>query len=451
MPTSSSNWLPWLTEESPTPPAGVRTAGRATVAHHGTQAFGLRPVPHRPLTPADLRTDFGPVPTSAPPDRHQRSRVGRVLRDLALVVAVGLAITGAWLVLVTLRSPDPRTAADQVGLHLDRSVAASLRADRVAAFGTWFVNVTTTFVLGGVLFRSFVSTAQTRALGWSPVRILRAAALVGIVASLAVVPFRAAALAGTDRVVVTDPATLEFVVTSRFGHAALLRVAGLLLAACAVVGGGCAAAAAEPQRCRSRGRAGWRPAEGSVLDRASGAAGALLLLASFAWVGHPQATASSPSGPGPLLVVGQLVHVLAVSTWFGGLVLLYLQIRAGRRAGAVRTSAEVVARFSTLAGVALALAAATGVVLARSQIASVEALTTTPYGKALVLKLALVSLVAAIGGGNKLFVVPRIVGLQGPAAWRALHRTLLTEATIIAAGVLLATTAMTSGGFPNLP
>jgi len=170
----------------------------------------------------------------------------------------------------------------------------------------------------------------------------------------------------------------------------------------------------------------------------------VLLLASYAWIGHPQATESP--GPGPLLVVGQLVHVLAVSTWFGGVVLLYLQIRAGRRTGAVRTSAEVVERFSTLAGASLALTAATGVALARSQVTSVEALTTTPYGQALVLKLALVALVVGIGGVNKLFVVPRIVAEQGPAAWRALHRTLLAEAAVIAAGVLLATTAMISGG-----
>jgi copper transport protein len=270
-------------------------------------------------------------------------------------------------------------------------------------------------------------------LGWSPSRFVRVTALVGVAASVAVVPFRAAAIAGSGKVAMLDPETLRFVATSRFGNAALLRVAGLLLVAVAV--GGPAAADDDGVRPTGAGRA---------LDHVLSAVGGMLLLASYAWVGHPQA--ASAQGSGTLLVLGQLVHVLAVSTWFGGVVLLYLQIRAGRRVGAVRTSAEVVERFSTVAGGALALAAVTGVLLAQSQIASLSALTDTPYGRALALKLALVGLVVAIGGYNKLFVVPRIVELRGAVAWRTLHRTLLTEATVIAAGVLLATTAMISGG-----
>jgi copper transport protein len=82
----------------------------------------------------------------------------------------------------------------------------------------------------------------------------------------------------------------------------------------------------------------------------------------------------------------------------------------------VRTSAEVVDRFSTLAGISVVLTAATGVALARSQVASVEALTTTPYGQTLVVKLVLVALIVAIGGFNKMFVVPRIVEQRGAVA-----------------------------------
>jgi putative copper export protein len=451
---------------------------------------GLRPaVAPRPrrLTPADLQTSFGPVPATAadpfaagyddpafaftdvpitaevpvtgeipvvddaPPLRSRWHRAGWAVRDVVLLAALVLAVVGAWVVLVDVRGPDPAVTGDRLARQLDRAVAASLRADRVASFGAWLVNVTTALVIGGVMFRSFVAGAPTRALGWSPVRILRTAAVVGIVASLAALPFRAAAIAGTGRVAMTDPATLEFVATSKVGTAALLRVAGLLLATFAVAGPATNALGGERSgrdRDRDRGRPHRgrrrrRRAEGSVLDHLLGAAGALLLLASYAWVGHPQAA----EGRATLLVLGQMVHVLAVSTWFGGVVLLYLQIRAGRRAGAVRTSAEVVERFSVLAGASLALTAATGLALARSQIASVDALTSTPYGRALALKLGLVALVVAVGAYNKVSVVPRIARMRGPAAWRSLHRTLLAEAAVLAAGVLLATTAMTSGGF----
>jgi copper transport protein len=365
-----------------------------------------------------------------------------VLRDAGLAGLVVLAVALAWLVLVVLRRPEPLVAGDRLVLRVDTGVADSLRADRIAAFGTWIVNLTTTLVLGGVIFRTVISKGAGRAVGWSPARIVRGAAILGAAASLAVLPFRAAALAGTGRVAVVDTATLDFVATSRFGTAALLRIAGLFVAAFGVVGPAVAHRHDRSRRSSGSRRSAAPAGEGSAANHLVGALGVGLLLASYAWIGHPQATAA----PGPLLVVSQAVHVLAVSTWFAGVVLLYLQIRAGRRAGAIRASAEVVARFSTAAGVSVLLAAVTGIVLARSQVASLDALTTGHYGRALILKLVLVAVVLAIGGYNKEFVVPRIVEQGGPAAWRRLHRTLLAEAAVLAGGVLLATTAMISGG-----
>jgi putative copper export protein len=393
----------------------------------------LRPTPPWPSS-GEVRMGDADEDVPVLPYRSGWTRFGWALRDLAIVAGLVLAVVGAWVVLVNLRGPEPEAATDQLAMRLDRTVAESLRADRVASFGTWIVDVTTTLALGGVVFRSVIATAQRRVLGWSPARFLRMAAFVGMVASVAVVPFRAAAIAGTGRIAVLDPDTLRFVATSRFGNAALLRVAGLLLIAVAVG----APTGQDDDGIRPRG-------VGRALDHVLSAGGGLLLLASYAWIGHPQA--ASAGGEGTLLVLGQLVHVLAVSTWFAGVVLLYLQIRAGRRVGAVRTSAEVVERFSTVAGGALALAAVTGVLLAQQQVTSVSALMDTPYGRALAVKLTLVALVAAIGGYNKLFVVPRVVDMSGAVAWRTLHRTLLAEATVIAAGVLLATTTMISGGF----
>jgi hypothetical protein len=43
--------------------------------------------------------------------------------------------------------------------------------------------------------------------------------------------------------------------------------------------------------------------------------------------------------------------------------------------------------------------------------------------------------------------VPAIAPRDAAVAWRRLRRTLLVEAFMIALGVLLATAAMTSGGF----
>jgi putative copper export protein len=351
-----------------------------------------------------------------------------------------LAGVVAWFVLVVVRDPEPLAAGDQLAARLDGAVATSLRADHMAAFATWIVEATTTLVLGGVVFRSCIATAQTRALGWKPDRIIGVAAVLGTLAGLAAVPFRAAAIAGTERVVIVDPATLDFVASSRFGNSALLRGAGLLIAAFAVVDSPGRSEGDEGSLRRRRRRSRAR-APGTIANNLLGAIGALLILGAYAWTGHPQAADNRP-----LLVAGQAIHVLAISTWLGGVTLLYLQIRAGRRAGAIRTSAEVVARFSTAAGVAVAVAALSGIALAQEQIPSLDALTSTHYGRALCLKLGLVVVVLAIGGYNKEVVVPRIVEQQGPVAWRTLHRTLLLEAAVLIAGVLVATTAMISGG-----
>jgi putative copper export protein len=420
--------LPWVDQVMGDAAAASR---HRRVDHHGSQAFGLR----EPARSDGLQTEFATVHSGW-------AKFGWFLRDLGVVIGLVLMVVGAWAVLVHLRLADTQPTGEGLAADLDVGVTSTMRADRVAAVGTWVGTVTTMLVLGAVIFSSFVATSASRAVDRSTVRLVRLAAVVGAAASLATVPFRAAALTGAGRAAMTDFETLRFVATSRFGSAALLRVAGLLLACFAVPG---------PGSRTGRGRARpdrpdrlERPVDGSVVDHLLGGAGAALILGSYAWVGHPQAT----EGPAlePLLVAAQSIHIVAVATWFGGLVLLYLQIRAGRRAGMVRTSAEVVERFSTAAGLSVALVAASGLALARSQISDISALTSTPYGRALAIKLGLVALVVVIGGINKVFVVPRIKRQEGPKAWRSLHRTLLCEAAVIAGGVLLATSAMVSGG-----
>jgi len=358
---------------------------------------------------------------------------GWARNNYTLVIALGAVALAAWLVLVVLRTPEQTAAADQMSRVFDDAVADTLRAERVAAFAAWIVNATTTFVLGGYVFRTLIDRRDTRRADWSPAATLRGAAVVATVASLAALPLRAVAVAGMGRAAMVDPEVLRFVATSRFGDAALLRVAGLLMTTFAVV------------------ESPFSEGEGDGLSRARrvangvfGVVGVLLLLGSYAWVGHPQAT----TGPGPLLVLTQSVHVFAASTWFAGCALLAMQMRSARRYnGSPRTSAQLVARFSTIAGVAVAMVGTSGVALAQSQIASVDALTATPYGRALVVKVMFVAAVVVIGGYNRQRVVPAVIDLDDAAGWRWLHRTVLLEAFLLVGGVLLATTAMTSGGF----
>jgi copper transport protein len=364
------------------------------------------------------------------------------------------------------------STADQASIRLGDDLAETLRVDRILSMLGWIASVSTTAVLGGTIYRLLVSrpasrlpplararyvttgepaaasrtaTARRPAAGAAGHRTLRRLALTGILAELASVPLRAVALSGTGVAAALDLASLRFVVTSRFGDATVLRVAGLALLA----GFSFPARPKRVARCRPRhqgDRQDRRQRRRAAIDRLVELSGCLVggtvVLMSYALVGHPQAT-----NPSYVLVPIQCVHVLAVSTWFGGLIFLAIELRQHKRSGTAPAAASIVRRFSAVAGVTVFLAGLSGLVLANSQIDSLDALLTTPYGRALLAKLAAVSVPLAIGGYNQRWLVPAVVRHDEPAAWRRLRRTVALEAIFIALGVLLATAAMTSGGF----
>ena len=248
------------------------------------------------------------------------------------------------------------------------------------------------------------------------VAAVRAAAVIGVVATGAAVVLRAVEVsAGSVSVGTTR---IGFVATTPFGVAAVARVIGLLWLAASPEGG------------------------------RLGSLGGVAVLASFVVVGHPQATALSSRTLDGALVAAQAVHVLVAAAWFGGLCCLVLDLRQRRRLGDPHGSAAVISRFSTIAGLAVVTATATGLALARSQVPSVTAAPGTAYGRALLAKLGCVAVVVAIGGYNRQRLVPAVARHRDTTrAWHALRRTLVAEALIIACGVLVATAAMTSGGF----
>jgi putative copper export protein len=305
-------------------------------------------------------------------------------------------------------------------------------------------------------------------------RVLRAAAMVGIAAGLASLPLRAASVSDAGFPAAWDLETLRFVLTGRFGDAALVRIAGLALLAgfLPVLPIGPASRRPEPdgpggagpygsanghrltgrrprgRRVRGRGARAARAYVGGVadrlvLERIACLVGGLIVLLSYAIVGHPQSSA-----PSFVLIPAQCIHVAVVSTWFGGVTFLALELRHQRRDGTARGFGEVVARFSTVASVTVALAGATGATMAWSQLHTLDALTSTAYGRALLAKLTVLAVPLALGFYNRQRLVPAIVGRDEAAAWRQIRLTLTLEALFIALGVLLATAAMTSGGFP---
>jgi copper transport protein len=87
-----------------------------------------------------------------------------------------------------------------------------------------------------------------------------------------------------------------------------------------------------------------------------------------------------------LAVVADTLHVLAVSVWLGGLVLLVAVLLPGREVARLR---DTLPRWSRLAAGCLAVIVATGTFQAWRQVGTLGALRSTDYGRLLIVKVML--------------------------------------------------------------
>src|SRR4051794_4714830 len=146
-------------------------------------------------------------------------------------------------------------------------------------------------------------------------------------------------------------------------------------------------------------------------------AGACGVLATYALEGHALA------GGGAVVAALQVAHSLSAGVWLGGLLLLALSWRSAR------AEARVAARaFAPLAGSALLVSVATGVPIAVREIGHWYFLRYSDYGRVVILKAALVLVVALVGVATAWLA--RRGGLRG--------RVLRSEAVLLAAVVALA-------------
>ncbi|MER6388526.1 copper resistance protein CopC [Streptomyces sp. NPDC001523] len=94
----------------------------------------------------------------------------------------------------------------------------------------------------------------------------------------------------------------------------------------------------------------------------------------------------------PLAIPVAVLHLLAMGVWLGGLITLLIVLRR-RSPDALDVPASAIGRFSTLAFAAVSTLVGTGVYQSWRQVGSWEALSTTSYGKTLIVKIAAVILV----------------------------------------------------------
>jgi copper transport protein len=201
---------------------------------------------------------------------------------------------------------------------------------------------------------------------------------------------------------------------SSVGHALIWRAAALAAAGAALL-------------------TAWRGRERGPRFRrlALAAAGAAVLAAIVVHVDNGHA-AHAGSWPPALTVVFQAVHLTVAGIWLGGLAALLL----GTRGEPSPAKSDAISRFSLIAGAGLATVVATGIVRAFSELRSWGELFSSGYGVAIVVKLALVSLIALLGWRARRRAVPVAGSDLGPLRRLASGELLLAGGAVVAAAVL---------------
>jgi putative copper resistance protein D len=234
-------------------------------------------------------------------------------------------------------------------------------------------------------------------------RTMTASAALALLTALAMVPCVAAEMAAMPSAAI-DPLILKVVmVATEFGHTWCwhLGFAVMLLVVCLL-----------PQ---------WR------WQRQTAAAAALLTLVSHGWVGH----AVMDMGGVEIHEVNQMVHLTAAGIWLGGLVPLGILLhRATRPEGAdyIPLARAALPHFSQMGYAAVAAVALTGIVNSIFLVGGLRALVLTPYGRLLIVKIALFAAMVGLALVNRFRLTPRLRDAASTgAALRALCRSVVAE------------------------
>ncbi len=173
--------------------------------------------------------------------------------------------------------------------------------------------------------------------------------------------------------------------------------------------------------------------------------GAFLLAFTPAFAGH----ASSSPRLTALAIFADGLHVIGGGGWLGSLLMVIgvgipaaLRLPTGRRGPMV---AEVVNAYSPIALTFAGIISTTGVFAAWLHLGSVPALWTTDYGKTLLIKLGILSIVAATGAYNWVRVKPHLGLVEGAAKIR---RTAMIE-LVVGVLVVLATAVLVALSTPR--
>jgi copper transport protein len=259
---------------------------------------------------------------------------------------------------------------------------------------------------GGAVGLAYVLAREAWSVRRTLWAVLAASALALALVSLAGIGLQGAQASGLGFDATVRPSLVGDVLETRFGHAWLAR-AGLaaavaLLAMLALL----------------------RPWRRERLLAAAVCALGVLIAATPAFSGHARVE-------GAIAVASDWVHVLAAAAWAGGLAFLLLAL-ARARGDRWPLAARAVPRFSALAVVAVAWLLSAGVVNGVLEIRSWNGLWHTTYGQLLLVKVALVLPVLALGAFNNRVSVPRLrAGIASALERRRFLRATAAELVLV--------------------
>lgn len=163
--------------------------------------------------------------------------------------------------------------------------------------------------------------------------------------------------------------------------------------------------------------------------------GVLVAAGSFALTGH-----TAVGDPRWLVATGTVVHVVVAAVWLGGLIAVGIVLASPHADLPSKTA--VVSRFSTLALIAVVALWVSGAVSAWWTVGSWSNLVSSPYGRILGVKLALVAVTMGLAAWNRWRLLPAVTGDQPDERKRTvLARSVRWELVVLAA-VVLATSVL---------
>jgi copper resistance protein D len=169
---------------------------------------------------------------------------------------------------------------------------------------------------------------------------------------------------------------------------------------------------------------GWRVVSGRKALTGPALLSGLVLTVSLAGVGHG---ADRTGWDAVFHQSNQAVHMLTAAVWVGGLLSLFVTIRAARRPPSqTEALTQTLRRFSLVGFVAVLFILASGLLNSWFQVASLHALLHKPYGQVLMIKVSFFLCMIALALFNRLYVMPRLPR-NAPQLSRLLLRSVAVE------------------------